>query len=267
MRRAILTFLVLFNAVLCPAALGQDRALEPKVLERACDPNDLKIGIDIGHTTESQGAKSARGVFEYSFNAKLAGVVADNLKAAGFRRTQLITVGGIGSVQLERRIAQANSLGLDLFLSLHHDSVQNRYLTHWIYEGTAQAFSDKFSGYSLFVSMQNPVAKTSLLFARLIGEELHSAKLPASLHHAEHIPGENRQVLDPLLGIYRYDGLVVLRENNAPAVLLEAGIIVNRKDEIDLAGIERQRVVAQAIVRAVTRLCRRDPPASFMPHD
>jgi hypothetical protein len=64
--------------------------------------------------------------------------------------------------------------------------------------------------------------------------------LAYSAHHAEPIRGEGRQLIDKALGIYRYDQLFVLRFNAAPAVLLEAGIIVNCADEVVLASPEGQ---------------------------
>ena len=56
-----------------------------------------------------------------------------------------------------------------------------------------------------------------------------------SLHHAEPIEGENREVIDRLNGVYRFDDLVVLRSAAMPAVLLEAGIIKHREEELIVA--------------------------------
>jgi hypothetical protein len=49
--------------------------------------------------------------------------------------------------------------------------------------------------------------------------------------HAHRRSGRRRAPLDA--GVYRYDQLVVLR--STPAVLLEAGSIVNRQEELELA--------------------------------
>ena len=48
-----------------------------------------------------------------------------------------------------------------------------------------------------------------------------------SLYHAEPIAGENRPLLDRRLGVHRFDGLAVLKTATMPAVLVEAGVIVN----------------------------------------
>jgi len=42
--------------------------------------------------------------------------------------------------------------GVDLFISIHHDDVQPVYYSKWDYNGKTYHFSDKFAGYSIFVS-------------------------------------------------------------------------------------------------------------------
>jgi N-acetylmuramoyl-L-alanine amidase len=76
-----------------------------------------------------------------------------------------------------------------------------------------------------------------------------------STHHYENVQGERRQILDPARGVYRFDELVVLKATKAPAVLLEAGVIVNRDEELVLASTERQEEISAAVLRAVTRFC------------
>ena len=119
---------------------------------KVCDPSIFKIAVDIGHTIEAPGAMSARGVTEYTFNEILAKQIDMSLRAAGFRSTYLLTVSGIGTQQLEKRTARANALGLNLLLSIHHDDVQPIYYDTWKYKGKTYHFSDKFAGYSIFIS-------------------------------------------------------------------------------------------------------------------
>ena len=63
------------------------------------------------------------------------------------------------------------------------------------------------------------------------------------------------ELLDREAGVYRYDQLIVLRHTLMPAVLLEAGSIVNRKEELELGTPERRSLVASAIVAAVEDFC------------
>ena len=110
--------------------------------------------------------------------------------------------------------------------------------------GRKQFFSDRFSGWSLFVSRDNVSFDRALVFASGLADSLLKKGLPFSLHHAEPIPHENRPILDHSRGIYAFDQLVVLRAAEAPAVLLEAGVIVNREEEWRAASPERRVLIA-----------------------
>jgi N-acetylmuramoyl-L-alanine amidase len=62
-------------------------------------------------------------------------------------------------------------------------------------------------------------------------------------------------LLDAEAGVYRYDQLLVLRHTSMPAVLLEAGSIVNRQEELELATAERRTLTANAITDAAVDFC------------
>jgi hypothetical protein len=64
-----------------------------------------------------------------------------------------------------------------------------------------------------------------------------------------------RELVDATNGVYRYDQLIVLRTTQMPAVLLEAGSIVNRKEELELAKPDRVALVADAATHAVETYC------------
>jgi N-acetylmuramoyl-L-alanine amidase len=62
-------------------------------------------------------------------------------------------------------------------------------------------------------------------------------------------------LLDADAGVYRYDQLVVLRYTRMPALLLEAGSIVNRQEELELATPERRTLTSAAVAAAVEDFC------------
>jgi N-acetylmuramoyl-L-alanine amidase len=76
-----------------------------------------------------------------------------------------------------------------------------------------------------------------------------------SAHHAEAISGEGRQLIDSEAGVYLYDQLLVLRSTEPPAVLLEAGVIVNRGEEVVVASPEGRRRIGAAVFEAVSQFC------------
>jgi N-acetylmuramoyl-L-alanine amidase len=212
------------------------------------------IAIDTGHSLSQPGVISARGQPEFSFNRGLALVVERALRERGFR-TYLI--GEQGDIEkLTDRSAAAASAGAAFLLSLHHDSVQPQYLETWQVDGRRQHRSDRFSGFSLFVSRSNPDAGKSLACARAIGGELRYSGFSYSRHHNEPIPGENRPFADAVNGVYYFDELMVLKTATMPAVLLEAGIIVNPDDERALADPKTRERIARALVDGLARCLR-----------
>jgi len=223
----------------------------------ACKPERFKVALDVGHTVENQGATSARGVKEYVFNLRLAKDMEKALKDAGFSQTHLFITPGATKAQLFKRVARANALGVDLFVSIHHNDVQERYKEKWEHEGESRAYSDRFSGHSLFVSRENPRFADSLAFGHLLGIALKEQGLAYTGHHLDDVPGERRQLLDADAGVYRYDRLVVLMYTKVPALLLEAGIIVNRAEELLLDTPEHRGRIAQAMLAGVSGFCAR----------
>jgi N-acetylmuramoyl-L-alanine amidase len=221
-----------------------------------CDRAAFRIVLDVGHTAEEPGATSARGVPEYEFNLRLAKVIAQTLKDAGFARTDLLVTAGPTIAGLVKRVAYANSSPADLFLSIHHDAVPDKFLANWEYDGAEHHFSDRFKGHSLFVSNNNGNYRASLLFGHLLGDEMKARGLHYTPHYTQAFMGrKQRELVDADAGVYRFDQLFVLRETHMPAVLLEAGSILNRDEELELSKPERQSLTAAAVTDAVVQFC------------
>ena len=110
----------------------------------------------------------------------------------------------VGTGQPDRSVTVANRLSASLFLSIHHDSVPDKFLENWEYEGQPSHFSDRFKGHSLFVSFENPNLKSSFLFARLLGGQLKDRGLQYARQYAEEFMGRRRrELLDAVTGVYR----------------------------------------------------------------
>jgi N-acetylmuramoyl-L-alanine amidase len=206
---------------------SQQEASKPTAAK--CDPAKFHIMLDVGHTKESEGASSARNIPEFEFNLQLARRIADKLKSEGFVETRLLVTEGKARPSLYKRVAAANASRTDLFLSIHHDSVPDKFLEKWEYDGKKSFFSDRFSGYSLFVSPRNPDFKGSLTFARLIGQQLKAEGLQYASQYDQAFMGKyRRKLLDKEVGVYQYEHLAVLSLTHMKAVLMEGGSIVNR---------------------------------------
>lgn len=221
-----------------------------------CNRAKFRVILDVGHTVEDPGAISARGMPEYEFNLRLAKQIEQKLVEAGFSKTLLLVTGGQAITGLVKRVAAANKSAANLFLSIHHDSVPDVFLENWEYEGKQYHFSDRFRGHSIFVSYENSNSTASMFFAKLLGKQLKTRGLKYTPHYTEAIMGgRRRELLDAEVGVYRFDKLYVLRATQMPAVLLEAGSIINRDEELLMNSEERQSLISTAVLDAVENFC------------
>jgi N-acetylmuramoyl-L-alanine amidase len=207
------------------------------------------VALDIGHTPSHPGAISATGIPEYEFNKTV--VTKINVALAKTETIQPYIIASSNELTLAGRTRLAAAHGAELFIAIHHDSAQDKYLRTWTVNGKTESYSEDFSGYGVFVSHRNAQPDASLEFAELLGASMAAEGFRFSRHHAEAIKGENREIVDADAGVYRFDDLIVLRTAQMPAALLECGVIVNRVEEKSLLTSERQEKIAQAVRNAV----------------
>ena len=245
MSGALLGIAVLF------AAAAPAQAAQPQ-----CNRATFHVFLDVGHTPQSQGAISARGVTEFDFNLWLGRRIERTLRERGFEKTTLLVSRGEAKPSLVTRVAKANLAKADLFISIHHDSVPQAFIETWEYLGAEGRFSDRFKGHSIFLSADHPRYARSLAFGRALGLALKEKRLVYTPHYTEKFMGSRRRTLvDKEAGVYRFDRLAVLTLTNMPAVLFEAGSFINRDEELAMQSPERQALIADAVADAVERFC------------
>ena len=222
---------------------GEQRAVKP-----------LRIAIDIGHTPGAPGAMSAAGVMEYTYNRRMARLIADDLRQQPGVSVTLVNEPG-REISLLGRGDVANAANADLFLSVHHDSVNERYkVTRRMPDGKVSRQSDRFRGYSVFFSEKNAEPAASFEFAKQLGRAMREQGMLPTAHHAEKIPGEGRDFVVPEHGVYRFNDLLVLKRARMAAALLECGVIVHPDEEAELNTPERQRRIVAAVRTAVLNM-------------
>lgn len=249
-------FAMVFGFCGYESAWAEPAASGSKANEPSCDRSAFRLILDVGHTPKAFGATSARGQHEFDFNLRLAKVIDEKLVAGGFDKTVLLVTESRHGRGLDQRVARANKTGADLYLSIHHDSVPDRFLEKWQFEGRPHIFSDRFKGHSIWVSHLNSNFAASLQFGKMLGQQLKTRGLQYTPHYTEKFMGSRqRQLLDSETGVYRYDQLIVLKDTHMPAVLLEAGSIINRDEELAMETPERQGLIAASVVDAVDPFC------------
>jgi N-acetylmuramoyl-L-alanine amidase len=224
------------------AKLAAAEAKQPKK-----NATDFTLALDIGHSPLKGGAMSARGKWEYEFNKRMVNELFKQAKTSGLSHSFIINPEH-EEISLFKRSAVASAGGADLFLSIHHDSVKDRFLKDWQYEGKAQKYCDDFHGYSVFFSRKNADPEQSQAFAMMLGRSLLTAGFTPTLHH---VAQENRPIVDKETGVYQFDDLIVLRSAKMPAVLLECGVIVNRDEEKNLNDAAYRKRLVDAVSSAI----------------
>jgi len=191
------------------------------------------VAVDVGHFAAEPGVISASGRPEFEYNRELALEVKAELEKIGIDVRLIGERGDYAVLQHRTRDAQ----GADLFVSIHHDSVKERLLPE----------ADRFAGFSLFISKFNPFPGRSLACASRMGKRLRESGFTPSRYHADPVLGAPRPFADEANGVHYYDKLAVGRSAEMPAVLVEAGVIVNHEEERRMRDPEVRRRIASAI--------------------
>jgi N-acetylmuramoyl-L-alanine amidase len=219
------------------------------------DPGAPLVILDPGHGGESPGAGAADAIVEKDVALQLAKPLTAALRARGAR--VVLSRSRERSVALEDRARLANALAPDLFLSLHANAGRDPE-AHGIelYVRTTGVDPQPFpylsvrdrallvnalpDGFARAVAARRMLDGCALYAARRLGEALAAvgqgapAVLPAPFY--------------------------LLRQVQAPAVLVEAGYLTNPADARRLARPSYRRVLAAAIadgaMRAVAVRCR-----------
>ena len=198
--------------------------------------------MDVGHYHAEPGVISYSGVAEFEFNLRLASEIRNQLERNGVRVRMIGEKGNLIFLNHRTRAAK----GADLFLSIHHDSARAH----------LHSRREQFAGFSLFISRHNPKLEQSLACASAIGAELRAAGMTPSRYHADPVIGENRPFADERNGVHFYDNLGVGKTATMPAVLVEAGVIINRDEEARMNDPEVRARIARAIASGAARCLR-----------
>jgi N-acetylmuramoyl-L-alanine amidase len=136
--------------------------------------------------------------------------------------------------------------------------VPKKFLEEWEFEGKKSRYSDRFSGYSVFVSTDNAEYKTSLSIAELVAKEMKGRGLKYAEQYSQAIMGKYQHpLLNRETGVYSYDKLIVLKKTRMASVLLESGSIINREEELRMDSPEHRNIVSSAVSMAVKEYCDR----------
>ncbi|MFT9487714.1 MAG: N-acetylmuramoyl-L-alanine amidase [Tepidibacillus sp.] len=174
-------------------------------------PKVFKVVIDAGHGGKDPGTSGVSGTREKDFNLAVA-LLVNTLYQNNPEIQVIMTRDSDTYPTLDERVELANSLGADLFISIHANAMPGK---------------PDVSGTETYYTHEE-----SRFFAQLIHPYLVEAT------------GFNDR------GI-RTAGFRVIKYTTMPAVLLESGYLSNSGDEAALFTPETQQRIAQAIFKAI----------------
>jgi N-acetylmuramoyl-L-alanine amidase len=93
-----------------------------------------------------------------------------------------------------------------------------------------------------------------------MGQSLRQKGFTPSRYHADAVLGESRPFADEENGVHYFDNLAVARTATMPAVLVEAGVIVNREEDKRMLDPQVRSQIASAIADGIRDCLRGKEP-------
>ncbi|MBB42971.1 MAG: N-acetylmuramoyl-L-alanine amidase [Rhodospirillaceae bacterium] len=227
------------------------------------------VVIDPGHGGVDPGALAISGTLEKHIVLKQAQVLRQLLVSSGRYRVHLTRDRDI-FLRLRQRVAIAQEMKADLFLSLHADSIKNRRIRGASIYTLSENASDKEA--RLLAEKENKsdviagidLNDKSETVARILIDLRQRLTKNNSVRFAERLVNEFKGKIPMLRKNRRYAGFVVLKAPDVPSVLVEMGYLSNRQDERMLKNKKHREVFAKSVVKAVdayfTRMRRLHSP-------
>ena len=245
-----------------PAGAGES---ETEVLEAT--PNKTEnakpvVVIDAGHGGIDPGTTGANNLLEKTIVLAVAQRLEGELKKSGRFEVKMTRTSDV-FVALDKRVSLSREFGADLFISLHADSISEA------------AFAESIRGATVYTLSE----KASDEQARLMAEKENASDLIAGLSRVD-IAGKD-QVKNILIDLMKREtanfsadfsnllvaklgksiklskdpqrsaAFKVLKQTQAPSVLVELGYMSNSKDQGEMTTAAWQSKVAASIAAAI----------------
>jgi N-acetylmuramoyl-L-alanine amidase len=211
-----------------------------------------RVVLDPGHGGADPGAIGPGGTKEKDVTLDVARRARPALAKAGL--TVVLTRDDDHSVALEERTALANSVGADLFMSIHCNAADNR-TSHGVETYILDTTKDEIA--SRVAARENATSQAAtneigsiLSSMRMADQATHSTRLAELLQKASlaSLRTQYEGVSDR--GVHTA-GFYVLVGARMPSALFETGYISNPTEETALASDEYRQRLADGIVNAV----------------
>ena len=213
-----------------------------------------KIVIDPGHGGHDPGAIGPDGIEEKNITLKIGSMLAEKLRAMGFR--VIMTRDKDVFIPLEERTAIANMGNADVFISIHANASLSR-RTKGITTYYLSTTHDRSS--MLVAARENATSARKLSDLQLILEDLmKTAKINESSVFASDIQRDMVESLrkdgytTPDLGV-RSAPFFVLMHADMPSILIETSFVTNPVEEHQLEEKRYEKSIVDGVIKGILR--------------
>lgn len=224
-------------------------------------PTRPVVVIDPGHGGLDTGARGSTGVLEKAIVLNFASILKRKLEESGDYDVYL-TREDDRFLSLSKRVEYARGKRADLFISVHADSVNQKYvrgatvytLSETASDDVAHALAEKENRSDLIagIDLQKEPDDVSDILIDLARRETRNFSALYSRLLVKEMSTATKMIKNPR----RSAGFIVLKAPDIPSVLVELGYLSNKLDEKLLVSEEWQTRAAKAVLSSVNNFFR-----------
>ncbi|MEP3278678.1 MAG: N-acetylmuramoyl-L-alanine amidase [Stappiaceae bacterium] len=240
---------------------GQARKSDRKSVRDAGKSTRPVVVIDPGHGGLDTGARGSSGVLEKSIVLNFSSILKRKLEESGAYDV-FLTREDDRFLSLSKRVDYARGKHADLFISIHADSVNQKYvrgatvytLSETASDDVARALAEKENKSDLIagIDLEKEPDDVSDILIDLARRETRNFSALYSRLLVKEMSGASKMIKNPR----RSAGFIVLKAPDIPSVLVELGYLSNKLDEKLLISEEWQARAAEAVLSSVNNFFR-----------
>jgi N-acetylmuramoyl-L-alanine amidase len=249
-----------FASFLLPSVSRAGSAREPHHETRgqghAASDRPPLVVLDPGHGGKDPGAIGVSGTYEKHVALAAAHELKRQFDHSTHFRVELTRADDV-FIPLRDRVAEAESHGAALFVSMHADALHDHTirgasvytLARTASDAQTAALAQRENSADRFASPAARAANPAV--AQILESLVHEETRIGSAHFARYLVGQLGRDVSLLPNPTRHADFIVLQAADIPSVLVEMGFMSNSEDEAALRRPEHRARVADAIRRAV----------------
>jgi N-acetylmuramoyl-L-alanine amidase len=242
--------------ILSRAPMPRTQTAIPQAPARPAADKRPAIVLDPGHGGVDPGATGRSGIYEKALVLDYAKEIARQLEASGRYRVHMTREDDV-FIRLRDRVARAQELEADLFVSLHANTNPSRKLRGAsVYTLSENASDAEAAALAAKENKADMIAGIDLsdqteVVSKILIDLAQRETMNQSKTYANMLVGEMATAGRVLRNTHRSAGFAVLKSPVVPSVLVELGYMSNKEEERLLRSEAYRRKLSAALVRAI----------------